>query len=204
MQVAGAIRPGNVGPAMHGMKLRLADDGEVLVQGPHVMRGYWREPAATAAALADGWLHTGDIGRFEPDGALVIVDRKKDFLKTAGADMIAPQPIELALTGQPEIAQAMLCGDGWPHLAALIVPDTASREAASAGTLSVGDLEKRVQTAVDRVNARLSARLRVRRIGVLREPFTVENGLMTGTLKVRRRIVLERYAPLLTTLRDAT
>ena len=69
------------------------DDGEVLVQGPNVMRGYWREPAATAAALAGGWLHTGDIGRIEADGALVIVDRKKDFLKTAGADMIAPQPI---------------------------------------------------------------------------------------------------------------
>ncbi len=130
MQVAGGIRPGTVGPPMHGVKVRLAEDGEILVQGPNVMRGYWREPAATAAALAGGWLHTGDIGRFEADGSLVIVDRKKDFLKTAGADMFAPQPIELALVGQPEIAQAMLCGDGWPHLAALIVPAVAARDAA--------------------------------------------------------------------------
>jgi len=202
MQVSGAIRPGNVGPPMYGVKLRLADDGEVLVQGPNVMRGYWREPVVTATALAGGWLHTGDIGRFEADGALVIVDRKKDFLKTAGADMIAPQPIELLLTGQPEIAQAMLCGDGWPHLAALIVPDTASREALAAGTRTAADVEKRIHAAVDRVNAKLSAKLRVRRLAVLREPFTIDNGLMTGTLKVRRRAVLERYAAEITTLRD--
>jgi long-chain acyl-CoA synthetase len=200
MQQAGNIRPGNVGPAMHGVTIRLADDGEVLVQGDNVMRGYWRDPAATAAALAGGWLHTGDIGRIEPDGSLVIVDRKKDFLKTAGADMIAPQPIELALTGQPEIAQAMLCGDGWSHLAALIVPDVATREALAAGKTTAADVEKRVQAAVDRVNTKLSAKLRVRRFAVLTEAFTVENGLMTGTLKVRRRAVLARHADVIATL----
>jgi long-chain acyl-CoA synthetase len=202
MQVAGGIRPGTVGPPMHGVTVRLADDGEILVQGPNVMRGYWREPAATAAALAGGWLHTGDIGRFEADGSLVIVDRKKDFLKTAGADMIAPQPIELALAGQPEIAQAMLCGDGWPHLAALIVPDVASREALAAGTLSGNEIHHRVQAAVDRVNARLAAKSRVRRFAVLSEPFTIENGLMTGTLKVRRRAVLEHHALAIRALRN--
>lgn len=202
MQQAGKIRPGNVGLPMHGVSVRLADDGEVLVQGANVMRGYWREPAATAAALADGWLHTGDIGRFESDGSLVIVDRKKDFLKTAGADMIAPQPIELALTGQPEIAQAMLCGDGWVHLAALIVPDVPTREALAAGKTTAAEVEKRVQVAVDRVNTKLSAKLRVRRFAVLTEAFTIENGLMTGTLKVRRRAVLTRHADVIATLRE--
>lgn len=202
MQQAGRVRPGNVGPPMHGVTLRLAEDGEVLVQGPNVMRGYWREPAATATALAGGWLHTGDIGRFEADGSLVIVDRKKDFLKTAGADMVAPQPIELALTGQPEIAQAMLCGDGWPHLAALLVPDAASREALAGGKLTKGEIEHRVQAAVDRVNTKLSAKLRVRRFALLTEPFTVDNGLMTGTLKVRRRAVLAHHAAVIATLRD--
>jgi long-chain acyl-CoA synthetase len=202
MQRRGAIRPGTVGPAMHGVTVRIADDGEVLVQGPNVMRGYWREPAATAAALAGGWLHTGDIGRLEADGSLVIVDRKKDFLKTAGADMIAPQPIELALTGEPEIAQAMLCGEGWAHLGALVVPDVASREALAAGKTTEAAVEKRVQAAVDRVNARLSAKLRVRRIALLTEPFTVENGMLTGTLKVRRRVVLERHKIAISALRD--
>ena len=202
MQQRGAIRPGTVGPAMHGVTVRIADDGEVLVQGPNVMRGYWREPAATAAALAGGWLHTGDIGRIEADGALVIVDRKKDFLKTAGADMVAPQPIELALTGEPEIAQAMLCGEGWAHLGALVVPDVASREALAAGKVSAEQAEKKVQAAVDRVNARLPAKLRVRRIALLSEPFTVENGMLTGTLKVRRRVVLERHKIAISALRD--
>ena len=202
MQRQHATRPGTVGPPMHGVAVRLADDGEVLVRGPNVMRGYWREPAATASALVGGWLHTGDIGRFESDGSLVIVDRKKDFLKTAGADMIAPQPIELALTGEPEIAQVMLCGEGWDHLAALVVPDLASREAIADGKLTIGQVEKRVQGAVDRVNARLSAKLRVRRIALLKEPFTVENGMMTGTLKVRRRVVLEHYKTLISNLRE--
>ncbi len=202
MQVAGRIRPGTVGEPMRGVQVRLAEDGEVLVQGPNVMRGYWREPAATAAALAGGWLHTGDIGRFDADGALVIIDRKKDFLKTAGADMIAPQPIELALTGQPEIAQAMVCGDGWTHLAALIVPALAEREALAAGKRSAAELEHRVRAAVERVNTRLTAKLRVRRFALLAEPFTVENLLLTGTLKVRRRAVLERHAALIATLRE--
>jgi len=202
MQRAGAIRAGNVGPPMYGVEVRLAADGEILVRGPNVMRGYWREPAATARALEGGWLHTGDIGRFEPDGSLVIVDRKKDFLKTAGADMIAPQPIELALTSEPIIAQAMLCGDGWAHLAALLVPDQATREAMTAGTVTHAQVMKSTQAAVDRVNARLSAKLRVRRFAVLTEPFTVENGLMTGTLKVRRRAVLDRHQAVISTLRE--
>ena len=116
--------------------------------------------------------------------------------------MIAPQPIELALTGQPEIAQAMVCGDGWTHLAALIVPALAEREALAAGKRSAAELEHRVRAAVERVNTRLTAKLRVRRFALLAEPFTVENLLLTGTLKVRRRAVLERHAALIATLRE--
>ncbi|MBI5768907.1 MAG: long-chain fatty acid--CoA ligase [Verrucomicrobia bacterium] len=203
MQRHGQIRPGTVGPPMHGVEVRLAGDGEILARGPNVMRGYWRDPAATAAALADGWLHTGDIGRFDADGSLVIVDRKKDFLKTAGADMVAPQPIELALTKEPGIAQAMLCGDGWPHLAALLVPDPETREALTAGKLPPRELETRMQAAVDRVNAGLAPTRRIRRFAVLAEPFTPDNGLLTSTLKIRRRAVLERHAAIIAGLRHA-
>ncbi len=202
MQRRGMIRPGTVGTPMTGMELRLADDGEILARGPNVMRGYWQDPATTAATLADGWLHTGDIGRLEPDGSLVIVDRKKDFLKTAGGDMIAPQPLELALTAQPGIGQAMVVGDNWPHLAVLIVPDTPIREAAAAGRLTAADVTAQAQAAVDAVNRTLPAKRRLRRLAVVLQPFTVENGQLTGTLKVRRRRVLEAHATVIAGLRE--
>ena len=119
----GRVRAETVGPALPGVEIRIGDDGEVLVRGENVMQGYWKDPDATALAVRDGWLHTGDIGKLDPDGYLTITDRKRDFLKTTGGEMIAPQKVEGALTIEPEIAQAMVVGDRRPHLVALIVPD---------------------------------------------------------------------------------
>jgi len=200
MQRRGALRPGGVGVAMAGMTVRLAEDGEILARGPNVMRGYWREPELTARTLAGGWLHTGDIGRIEADGSLAIVDRKKDFLKTAGGDMIAPQPIELALAAQPGVGQMLVCGDGWPHLAALFVPDQPTRDRLQAGTVTLDDVTRGCQRAVDAVNRAAPAKQRIRRFAIIAEPFTIENGLLTNTMKIRRRAVLEKHAALVRTL----
>ena len=117
------IRIDTVGPALDGVEIRIADDGEILVAGDNVMKGYWNDPEATARTLVDGWLNTGDIGRLDPDGYLQITDRKRDFIKNSGGDMISPARVEGALTLAPEIAQAMVFGDRRPYLVAVLVPD---------------------------------------------------------------------------------
>ena len=117
------IRIDTVGPALDGVEIRIAEDGEILVRGDNVMKGYWNDPEATARTLVEGWLHTGDIGRLDPDGYLRITDRKRDFIKNSGGDMISPARVEGALTLAPEIAQAMVIGDRRPYLVAVIVPD---------------------------------------------------------------------------------
>lgn len=176
-----------VGPPLPGVEARVAPDGEILVRGDLVMDGYWNNPEATAAALrvpegeppgTAAWLHTGDVGRIE-DGRIVITDRKRDFIKTLGGDMVSPAKIEGLLMAEPEIAQAVAAGEGQPGIVALLVPTEG--------------MEARVAEAVARVNARLSPVERIRRWSVLRSPFSVENGLLTPTMKVRRRAVLERY-----------
>ncbi len=117
------IRIDTVGPALDGVEIRIAEDGEILVRGDNVMKGYWNDPEATARTLVEGWLHTGDIGALDPDGFLRITDRKRDFIKNSGGDMISPARVESALTLAPEIAQAMVTGDRRPYLVAVIVPD---------------------------------------------------------------------------------
>ncbi len=112
-----------VGPALDGVEIRIAEDGEILVRGDNVMQGYWNDPEATSRTLVDGWLHTGDIGLLDPDGYLRITDRKRDFIKNSGGDMVAPARVESALTLAPEIAQAMVSGDRRPYLVAVLVPD---------------------------------------------------------------------------------
>jgi long-chain acyl-CoA synthetase len=174
-----AIRIDTVGPKLRGVDLRIADDGEVLVRGELVMAGYWGQLEATAAAIQDGWLHTGDIGVLDPDGYLRITDRKKDMIVLSGGDNVAPARVEGMLVSEPEIAQAVVLGDGKAALSALLVAAD-GHDAAS------------VAQAVARVNARLSVVERVRR-HVLVEAFTQENGLMTPTMKVRRRAVMERF-----------
>src|SRR6266702_228959 len=196
----GHVRVDTVGPPLDGVQLRIADDGEILVAGDNVMKGYWNTPEASARALIDGWLHTGDIGHLDPDGYLHITDRKRDFLKNSGGDMISPARVEGALTLMPEIAQAMVFGDRRPYLVAVIVPDPEFAAACSGGP--AGDLAAFAQDAglhkalgdvVARVNAGLPTAERVRRFTIAGEPFSLANAQLTPTLKIRRHTIRDAY-----------
>ncbi|MBL6455210.1 AMP-binding protein [Belnapia sp. T6] len=176
-----------VGYPLSGVEARLAEDGELLVRGPLVMDGYWGNPEATAAAIhpAAGdppgvapWLHTGDMARIEA-GRITITDRKRDFIKTLGGDMVSPAKLESLLMAEPEIAQAVVAGEGQAGVVALVV----ATEGQEAG----------IAQAIARVNARLSTIERIRRWSVAPAAFSVENGLLTPTMKVKRRAVLERH-----------
>ena len=189
-----ANRPGNikihtVGPAVSGVEVRVADDGELIARGDALMKGYWRDEAATATAIRNGWLHTGDIGTIDQDGFIEITGRKKDIIVNSGGDNIAPGRVEALLTIEPEIEQVMVDGDYRPWLAAVVVPSEELRRIAP----SPDALVSMVSEAVDRANSRLSQLERVRRFIIADEPFSTENGQMTATLKVRRHVVREVY-----------
>ncbi len=173
-----AIRVESVGPPLRGVSVRIAEDGEILVRGPLVMLGYWNQPEASAAALEGGWLHTGDIGVLE-DGYLRITDRKKDIIVLSGGETISPARVEGLLMNEPEIAQAVVLGDGAVGLTALLVPEAGLDESA-------------VLAALRRVNASLSGAEKIRH-PVISAPFTLENGLLTPTQKIRRRAVIDRH-----------
>ena len=179
------IRLETVGPPVKNCEVRIADDGEIMVRGENVMKGYWRNPEETARVLRDGWLATGDIGHFDEKGRLKITDRKKDILVNDKGDNVSPQRIEGMLTLQPEIAQAMVYGDRRPHLVALLVaePDIANSP----------DLRAKLQLAVDRVNADLSVIEKVRRFILADEEFTIDNEQMTPSLKIRRHVISGVY-----------
>jgi long-chain acyl-CoA synthetase len=179
------IRLDTVGPPVKGCEVRIADDGEIMVRGENVMRGYWRNPEETARVLRDGWLATGDVGYFDAKGRIVITDRKKDLIVNDKGDNVSPQRIEGMLTIQPEIVQAMVYGDRRPHLVALLVPDP---EIANAP-----DLQVRVQRAVDRVNADLSVIEKVRRFILADEGFSIENEQLTPSMKIRRHVISNVY-----------
>jgi len=202
----GRIKIETVGPPIDGVTVKIAEDGEILVAGDNVMKGYWNDPESTARTLVDGWLATGDVGYLDDDGYLRITDRKRDFIKNSGGDMIAPAKIEGALTLQPEIAQAMVFGDRRPHLVAILVPDpdfaaqVAGRSKELATLTDHPELAKALGEAVARVNAGLPAIERVRRFIVAREAFTTANGQMTPTLKVKRHAVRAMYGSALEAL----
>jgi len=209
----GQSRLGTVGPPLTGVDVRIAEDGEIVVRGKMVMKGYWRNEEATREAIRDGWLHTGDIGRIDENGHIRITDRKKDIIVNSGGDNLSPARVEAALTLRPEIAQAMVYGDRRPHLVALIVPDPAWAKSwsASAGKPAdpaqlAGDesFHRAVGSVIDEVNRSLSVIERVRRFIVVAQPFAVDNGQLTPTLKLRRHVILEAYGPKLDALYRAT
>ncbi|QGP80298.1 AMP-dependent synthetase/ligase [Sphingobium sp. CAP-1] len=190
-----------VGPPLDGVEVRIAEDGEILVRGELVMHGYWRNPAETAKALQNGWLHTGDIGEFDAKGRIRITDRKKDLIVNDKGDNVSPQKVEGMLTLQPEIGQAMVHGDRRPHLVGLIVPDAEwTREWAMGNGVSMDGVvsdpayQAALRAAVDRVNADLSVIERVRRFILADDPFTIENEEMTPSMKIRRHVIRKRYA----------
>ncbi len=197
---ARATRRRSVGRTVAGVELRIAQDGESLVRGPGVMEGYWQNPQATAEVFtADHFLRTGDIGHLDREGYLFITDRKKDLLITSGGKNVAPSPIEQLLCAQPEIAQAVVVGDNYPYLTALLVPRYEELPEPLCGlpreqVAHHPELNLLLRHAVDRVNSRLAEHERVRRFSVLERELTVDAGEITPTLKVRRRIVMRRFA----------
>jgi len=195
-----------VGPPFEGVEVKIAEDGEILVRGELVMTGYWNDEEATYKALQDGWLHTGDIGELDADGYLKITDRKKDIIVFSGGDNVSPARVEGFLTLQREIQQAMVFGDKRPHLVALLVPDDEfvaqwcrgnGRPRALGDLREDADFRAALAQVVDRVNANLSSLEKVRRFAVLEEPFTVENGMMTPTMKIRRHKIKAAYGEIL-------
>ena len=198
------IRIDTVGPVFDGLTVKIAEDGEILVQGEAVMAGYWRDADATAKTVQDGWLHTGDIGEFDADGNLKITDRKKDIIVLSGGDNVSPARVEGFLLLQPEIAQAMVYGDKHPHVVALIVPDMdAAKDWANQNSVDPsGDslasdpqFNKLIGQSIDRVNRGLSAIERIRRFAILPDGFTIDNGMLTPSLKIRRHKIRERWSP---------
>lgn len=204
-----APKMATVGKPFDGVTVKIAEDGEILIQGDLVMKGYWRDEKATNKALIDGWLHTGDIGILDEDGYLEITDRKKDLIVNDKGDNVSPQRIEGLLALEDEIAQAMVYGDRRPYLVGLIVPDTEwmvdwARKNKKPRKLEElrddADFRKALTAAVNRVNGRLSNLEKVRRFEIATEPFSIENEQMTPTLKLRRHVVGEIYGETLTGL----
>ena len=206
----GKVRFGTAGKAIPRVELRIAEDGEILARGPNVMMGYYKNEADTREVLKDGWLHTGDIGRFDEDGFLIITDRKKDIIVTSGGKNVAPQPIESLIQASPLIASAVVVGNSRKFVSALIVPDFEKLEAyAKAHGIAFkdrGDLFRRPEVAaflldeVNRMTPGLASYERIKRIAVLDRDFDLDMGEVTPTLKVRRNIVERKYADIIESL----
>ena len=177
-------RVGTVGPPFEGVEIKLAEDGEILLKGPNVMKGYWKRPDETREALEGGWLHTGDIGALDPDGHLRITDRKKDLIVTSGGKKIPPQMIEGALKSSPKIHEAVVVGDAKKFIGALIIPEGDATQA-------------EIAAEVERVNGTLAQFEKIKRFELIPNDLSVENGTLTPSLKVKRKVVVERYRDLL-------
>jgi long-chain acyl-CoA synthetase len=199
-----ARKVGTVGRPIPNVEVRIADDGEILVRGPCVMRGYYHLPEETRETFtADGWLRTGDIGHLDEDGFLAVTDRKKDLLKTAGGKFVAPQPIENRLKSSPFISNAVVLGDRRKFVAALIVPNFANvaAHAREAGVAVSSPAEmaahpwvrELIAGEVERLTRGFAQWEKIKRFGLLDRDFTFEQGEMTFTLKLKRRVVEQRY-----------
>jgi long-chain acyl-CoA synthetase len=195
---------GTVGRPIPNVQLRIADDGEILVKGPCVMQGYYHKPEETRAVLTpDGWFSTGDIGRLDADGFLTITDRKKELLKTAGGKFVAPAPIENLLKTSPLIANAMVVGDRRKFASVLVVVNFAGieEEARKAGrefstaAQAINDpwVRELMSREIERLTSSLAQYERPKRFALLEQDFTYANGELTYTLKLKRRVIEERY-----------
>jgi long-chain acyl-CoA synthetase len=195
------FRLGTVGPAIPGVEVKIAEDEEILVRGPNVFLGYYKEPEATAETLIDGWLHSGDLGRFDDDGYLHITGRKKEILITAGGKNIAPKNIEGSLKNHPLINEAVVIGDRRKYLTVLVTldPEASTKWAKDNGvdtkTMHTNDkLRAEIQKAVDDTNKDLARVEQIKKFEVLPRNFTVEDGELTPTLKVKRKKVYEHFS----------
>ncbi len=201
----GRNRAGTVGEPLAGVEVTIADDGEILTRGPHVMLGYYRDEEKTAETIdADGWLHTGDIGEFTPEGRLVITDRKKDLFKLSTGKYVMPQPLESRLTAEPLIEQAVVVGNGHKYTTALVFPDQDALRvfARRAGLDATGPLDAllrekavvaRYQELIDRANEGMDAWSTIKYFRLVPDHLTIENGLLTPKLSVRRALVRKKF-----------
>ena len=177
------IKVETVGPPFKGNKVKIAEDGEILVKGENVMLGYWNKEEETKKVIIDGWLHTGDIGEIDAeDGYLKITDRKKDIIVSAGGDNISPAKIENMITNEPEIEQCMVYGDKKNYLVALVVPNK-----------DFLNEKEKILNVIEKINNKLTLVEKIKRIQLIDENFSIENGLMTPTMKVKRKKVTEKY-----------
>lgn len=196
-------RIGSVGLPGKGVEIRIAEDGEIIARGGNIMSGYWKNRQATKETLIDGWLHTGDIGVIDADGYLRITDRKKDIIVNSGGENIAPQRVEGLLVADAEVDQVVVYGDQKPYLVALVIPNP---EACKTWATELGlpetdwdhlcdspILKKHLQTRINTMLKPLNPFEQVRRIHLLHKPFTIESGLMTPTMKIKRRKVYDQY-----------
>ena len=176
------VKVDTVGPIFPGVEVKLAEDGEILVKGENLMLGYWNNKEATEQTIKDGWLHTGDIGEFDEDNYLKITDRKKDIIVSLGGDNIAPSKIENLLTLSPEIEQACVFGEQKNYIAALLVLSS-----------EIKSSDEDIQRYIDEVNKDLTQPEKIKKFIFIDEPFSIENNLMTPTMKVRRHEVQKKY-----------
>ena len=181
------IKVETVGPPFKGNQVKIAEDGEILVKGENVMLGYWNKKEETEKVLIDGWLHTGDIGEIDPqDGYLKITDRKKDIIVSAGGDNISPAKIENMITNEPEIDQCMVYGDKKNYLVALIVPNKDFLKE-----------KEKINKIIENINKKLTLVEKIKKIQLIDENFSIENSLLTPTMKVKRKKVTEKYKEVL-------
>ena len=205
---------GSVGPALPGVEVKIADDGEVLTRGPHVMKGYYKNPEATAETIdKDGWLHTGDIGVLDDKGMLYITDRKKNILVTSGGKNVTPATIENLLITSPFIEQTMVIGDKRNYLTALIVPsfpalkkyadDNGISYSEEADLLTNDKIYQAVNKDVQNLTKDLARFEQIKKFTLLPKEFTIEDGELTPTLKVKRKVVAEKYADVIEKMYEA-
>jgi long-chain acyl-CoA synthetase len=202
------MRPGTVGKPLPGLQVKIAADGEILTRGPHVMKGYYNKPEATAEAIdAEGWFHTGDVGLLDGDGFLAITDRKKDILVTSAGKNIAPQPIENRIKTNPFVAEVVMVGNKRHFPAALVVPSFERLEkwAAEKGVtfgsrdelVARPEVQAHYQALVDELTDDCAKFERIKRIRILPREFSIESGELTPTLKVKRRVIEQKYKDLI-------
>ena len=199
-----SFKVGTVGPPVAGTEIRIAEDGEILVRGRQVMKGYYRSEEATAEAIEDdGWFHTGDIGELDEDGFLRITDRKKDIIVTSGGKNVAPQPIENRLKTNPFVEQLVMVGDRRKFVALLVVPafdpleawarSNGVRYSSREGLLRDPEVhEKMEEELLDRLDG-IASYETPKKLALLGEEFTIENGMLTPSLKIKRSVVQERF-----------
>jgi long-chain acyl-CoA synthetase len=194
----GRTRIGSVGPPLPGLEVKLGEDGEILVRGPNVFMGYYKEPEATAETLRDGWMCSGDLGAFDADGYLTITGRKKEIIITAGGKNIAPKNIEAALKQSPVVGEAVVIGDRRKFLSALVTldEDAAHKLAPNleAGALAAApQIRSAIQQQVDDVNQTLARVEQIKKFTILARPFGIATGELTPTLKIKRKVVAQMY-----------